>query len=183
MAPGEDVVKHQKGSTMAVTLMIMAVLILSLTMAMNIVVENSGMMKNSRGYRDDLYRAETGLTLAVETQAESWLAADSVLFDLSRDDAEMVVDGFSITDADGREMPVMGRYTIARIESEAAEDSPSKAFYPLGHQAPIPSGSGYSAMKFEIRRYGIRSTGASRPKNTADGVTVEAGLYKVFNIF
>jgi len=183
MVSGEHLLWHQKGSTMTVTLMIMAVLILSLTMAMNIVVENSGMMRNSRGYRHDLYRAETGITLAVETQAESWLAPDSVLFDLSRGDAEIQVDGFSVADADGREMPVMGRYTIARIESGAAEDSPSKAFYRLGHQAPVPPGSGYSAMKFEIRRYGICSTGTSKPQNPADGVTVEVGLYKVFNIF
>ena len=80
-------------------------------------------------------------------------------------------------------LTAMGSYSIARIESTPAPGLPSEKFYALSHQAPMPSGSGFSAMNFEIRRYGILSTGLSKQGRPDSGVTVEAGLYKVFNAF
>lgn len=171
------------GSALVLTLLLMAALLLSSLMAMNIAVTDSSIMKNSRSYRTDLYRAETGITLAGETHSESWLASDSALFDLSREDAVVVVKGFFIAGADGDDMPSMGNYSIARIESDPAVGSLSEQFYALGHQAPMPVGSGFSAREFEIRRYGVLSTGSSRPDRPDAGVTVEAGMYKVFNLF
>lgn len=173
----------RNGSVIAITLLIMVALSLSSLMAMNIAVSDSIIMRNSRSYRTDLYRAETGLTLAGETHVESWLSPDSDLFDLSVDDAAVMVEDFSITGVDGDDMPAMGSYAIARIDGAPAAGSLSGKFYALGHQAPMPAGSGCSAKSFEIRRYGVLATGSSRPDKPDVGVTVEAGVYKVFNIF
>ncbi len=172
----------ENGSAIVMTLLIMAALTLSMLMAINVAFNDSSIMKNSRAYLCDLYRAETGITVAEEEHAGSWLAADSDLFDLSKEDAAVIVNDFTITGPDGEPMPAMGSYSIARIEKAPAEDSPSKAFYALGHTAPMPAGSGCSAVKFEIRRYGILSTGSSE-QGPGAGVTVEAGLYKVLNKF
>jgi hypothetical protein len=159
----------------------MMALLLASVMAVNMAVSDSSIMRNSRIYRDALCRAETGITVAEETQAESWLASDSDLFDLSQEDAAVAVSGFSIADAAGNDMPAMGSFSIARLESAPSSGSLSERFYALGHLAPMPSGSGFSARDFEIRRYGILSTGSSGQGRS--GVTVEAGLYKVFNAF
>jgi hypothetical protein len=175
--------KETRGSALMVTMMVMMALLLAAVMAVNMAVSDSIIMRNNRIYRDDLYRAETGVTVARETQADSWLASDSELFDLSREDAAVTVDGFSIAGADGADLPSMGSYSIARIESDPEEGALSEQFYALGHRAPMPSGAGYSARSFEIRRYGILSTGSSRLDRPVRGVTVEAGLYKVFNSF
>ena len=173
----------QKGTIIVVTLLILAALTLSALMAVNMAVSDGAVMRNSRTYQCDLYRAETGITVARETHADSWLAPDSVLFDLSLDNAAISVDKFSIPGLDGKTMPVMGSYSIARIEGMPEPGSPSEQFYALSHKAPMPSGAGFSAMNFEIRRYGIISTGTSKQDGTAAGVTVEAGLYKIFNRF
>jgi hypothetical protein len=166
---------------MIITLLVLAALTLSSLMAMNVAVSDGAIMRNNRTYRCDLYRAETGITVAGEHHAASWLAPDSDLFDLSLDEAAVMVDDFTIAGVDGHDMPVMGKYAVARIESAPAAGSLSERFYALGHQAPMPIGSGFSARSFEIRRYGVLSTGSSNPDRP--GVTVEAGVYKVFNAF
>jgi hypothetical protein len=173
----------QNGTIIVVTLLILAALTLSALMAVNMAVCDGSVMRNSRMYQCDLYRAETGITVARETHADTWLAPDSVLFDLSLDNAGITVDQFSIPGVNGEDLPAMGRYVISRIESVPAPGSPSERFYALSHRAPMPSGSGFSAMNFEIRRYGIISTGSSKKDRPGSGVTVEAGLYKVFNRF
>ncbi|MEW6077145.1 MAG: PilX N-terminal domain-containing pilus assembly protein [Thermodesulfobacteriota bacterium] len=172
-----------RGSALMVTMLVMMALLLTAVMAVNMAMSDSSIMRNNRLYRDALYRAETGITLARETHADSWLAPDSELFDLSREDAAVTVNGFSVSGPDGNDLPAMGNYSIARIERDPEDESLSKQFYALGHRAPMPSGAGYSARSFEIRRYGVLSNGLSRPDRPAGGVTVEAGLYKVFNAF
>ncbi len=173
----------QAGTIIVVTLLVLAALTVSSLMAVNMAVSDGTVMRNSRTYRCDLYRAETGITVAKAAHTDSWLASDSILFDLSEGSAGVTEEGFSISGLDGNDLPAMGRYVIARIETVPAAGSLSEKFYPLSHMAPMPSGSGYSAMNFEIRRYGILSTGSSKKDRPDTGVTVEAGLYKVFNRF
>ena len=173
----------QEGTIIVVTLLILAALTLSALMAVNMAVSDGTVMRNTRTYQCNLYRAETGITVAKETHADSWLAPDSVLFDLSLNNAGISVDKFAIPGVDGEDMPVMGSYAIARIESMPEPGSPSEMFYALSHRAPMPSGAGFSAMNFEIRRYGIIAKGTSEQGKPGAGVTVEAGLYKVFNRF
>lgn len=171
----------QQGTAIIIAMLVLAALSLASLMAVNMAVSDSSIMRNNRTYRSDLYRAETGITVAGEYHAASWLASDSDLFDLSLDEAAVIVNGFTIAGVDGNDMPVMGKYAVARIESTPAAGSLSERFYALGHQAPMPIGSGFSARSFEVRRYGILSTGSSKPGRP--GVTVEAGVYKVFNAF
>lgn len=176
-------VSGQKGIIVIVTLLVLSVLTLSSLMAINMAAGDGAVMRNSRVFRSNLYRAETGITVAGESHSDSWLAPDSILFDLSQKDAGVRVDSFSLTGPDGKDIPSMGRYVLARIERGPASGTVSEQFYPLNHKAPVPSGSGYSAMNFEIRRYGILSTGSANNNGSNAGVTVEAGLYKVFNRF
>ena len=171
----------EAGAVIIVTLMILTILSMSSLMAVNMAVSDSRIMRNSRSYHCSLYRAETGITLAGEKHATSWLDPDSDLFDLSLDDAAFAVDNFCLVGIDGKDTPVMGGFKIGRIEKVPAARTLSDRFNHLGHRAPMPVGSGFSAMNFEIRRYGILSTG-TYPQGKSN-VTVEAGLYKIFNRF
>ncbi len=176
---GVSPIGKQKGSVIGITLLMVAALSLSSLMVADLALEDSAMMRNSREYRTGLYRAETGISLAGESHRQTWLAADSDLFDEIAEDAAWVEEGFAVTDKQGSALLDMGRYQIARIEANPAGDSLSENFYTLNHRAPVHSGAGFSAKNFEIRRYGIISTGFVHGRDP--GVTIEAGLSKIFN--
>jgi len=170
---------RQAGSVMAMAMLVLAALTLSSLLALTMVLNDSAMMRNNRDYRRTLYRAETGLALAAQTHRTTWLDPDSVLFD--EDDSQAVFERnpFTLADAGGNNLPAMGHYRIARIESAPASGSLSAQFYAIGHRAPLTGRAGFSARDFELRRYGIQSTGFDR--RGREGVRIEAGLAKVFN--
>ncbi|MFP4444928.1 MAG: hypothetical protein ACLFPD_01610 [Desulfosudaceae bacterium] len=164
---------------MAVAMLVLAALSLSSLLALTMVLNDSAMMRNNRDYRRMLYRAETGLALAAQTHRTTWLAPDSVLFDEDDPQAVFKCNPFTLADKQGNSLPALGRYRIARIQSAPAAGSLSARFYDISHRAPLTGRAGFSARDFELRRYGIRSTGFDQ--RGRDGVTIEAGLAKVFN--
>ncbi|MFP4040101.1 MAG: PilX N-terminal domain-containing pilus assembly protein [Desulfosudaceae bacterium] len=182
LVPGRSCpASDREGSVVAVAMLLLMVLSLSALMAMTMTLNDSAMMRNNRDYRRMLYKAETALALAAQTHRDSWLAADSPLFDEADPEAEVVADDFTLADKEGTDLPAMGRYRIARIESDPGVDSLSEKFYHLGHRAPLKGQAGFSARDFERRRYGLLAIGYDRRGN--DGVSIEAGFSKIFNKF
>ncbi|MFO8047897.1 MAG: pilus assembly PilX N-terminal domain-containing protein [Desulfosudaceae bacterium] len=182
LVPGRSCpASDREGSVVAVAILLLMVLSLSALMALTMTLNDSAMMRNNRDYRSMLYKAETALALAAQTHRDSWLAADSSLFDEADAGAEVVVDNFTLADKEGNDLPAMGRYRLTRIESDPGADSLSERFYHLGHRAPLKGRAGFSARDFERRRYGLLATGFDRRGN--EGVSIEAGFSKIFNKF
>ncbi len=177
-----NTVGNDKGSAIIVALLMGLALSLAVFIAMDNSFSNSRMMESNRQYRDNLYNAETGITVAVEENQTTWLAPASDLFrptsefTANPDDAQVSNPNVTILDETGATITVAS-YVVARIESTPLANTLSDDFdYDINHEAPPLIGSGSSPKYFEIRRYGIRST--VQPENT---LTVESGLYKEFN--
>ncbi|MCP4551835.1 MAG: hypothetical protein GY834_07300 [Bacteroidetes bacterium] len=170
-----DTFKNESGSAIVAALLMGLALSLAVFIAMDNSLFNSRTMRNSRQYIDNLYRGETGITVACEENRTTWLASASNLFQLTNT-VPVGNANVQITDENGNPLTVAS-YVIARIEIAPTPGTLSDSFpYKLNHQAPPPIGSKSSVRKFEIRRFGIRST--VQPANT---LTVESGLYKTFN--
>lgn len=171
--------KSSEGSTIIVALLMLVALSLAVFMAMENSLTDSKMMRSTRLYRDHLYRAETIISVAAEEHKDIWLDSASVLFDLSSGSAQVDRTDVGLEDVDGNTLTV-GDYSVARIENSPQSGSLSEEFYHLPHQAPPPIGSGYSSESFEIRRYGVFSTGRSNV-SVSRQVTLQTGLLKMFN--
>ena len=183
----ESIKSNNQGSTMIVALLILIALSLSVFMAMDGSITNSKMMRNSRDYRDNFYRAETGISVATELAQATWLSPTSLLFDMSDGNAEINNANVEIIDEDGDPIDIAA-YEIARIEdyngkSEIDDkldaDALTRSFYSLAHTSPPPVGSKMSPKNFEIRRYGIHSQ--ANPRKGSGRITLENGLFKLFN--
>ncbi len=180
-------ISNNAGSATIVALLMLAALSLTVFMAMDTSMMNSSMMRNNRDYRENLYRSESGLTIATENHQNVWLQAASPLFSISAGDAEIIDQDASINDADGNPVRV-AQYDIARVEdytdgtidSKLAEESLTRDFFPLPHFGPPVIGTGMSARNFEIRRYGIHTRAVDKRDNVTS-LTIESGLWKIFN--
>lgn len=166
---------NQRGSLMIAALLMLLGLSLTVFMAARIALTNSKMMRNNRLYRDNLYRAETLLSVAAEEHRRVWLDEDSVLFDLQDGKAEIIHSGIVIN-AGGTPAPI-GEYRVARIEKNPDPDSLSGRFYQMYHLSPPAVGSATSGQ-MTARRYGVLATGT-------DGrgygqVVLEAGFSRIF---
>ncbi len=177
-----DTFKDDKGSAIIAALLMGLALSLAVFVAMDNSLSNSRMMRNSRQYVDELYNAETGITVAAEENQTTWLRPASNLFQPTsafsgnEGNAQESNLNVQILDENGAQMTVAS-YVVARIEPIPLAGTLSADFeYHLNHEAPPPIGSGSSPKDFEIRRFGIRST--VQPANT---LTVENGLSKTFN--
>ena len=158
---------------MVAALLMLLGLSLTVFMAARIAVSNSRMMLNNRQYRNNLYRAESVISLAAETHRETWLAPGSDLLRMGKADAVFRTPADEAVEIriSEQEMQQAGRYEIYRVEQGQEQ------FYALPHKAPAMIGSGTSGKK-EIRRYGIRATGTNGRSNGK--VVLEAGFAKVF---
>lgn len=158
---------------MVVALLMLLGLSITVFMAARIAVSNSRMMLNNRQYRNNLYRAESVISLAAETHRETWLAPESDLLKMEKADAVYRTPAGELEEIriSEDETQKAGRYEIYRIEPEQDQ------FYALPHKAPTMIGSGTSGKK-EIRRYGIQATGTNGQGNGK--VMLEAGFAKVF---
>ena len=178
---------NNDGAIIIVALLMLVALSLTAFMASDNSLTNSRMMRNNRDYIDNLYRAESGISAAVEEHRKTWLDIDSALFDLDAGSACITNPKVQVEGEDGDPVSIAS-YQVARIEDytdsgiagKLDEDALSRDFYPLGHRAPPPVGSGTSPANFEIRRYGIRSQAIPRDQSPA-ATTVESGLSKFFN--
>lgn len=175
------------GSIMIAALLMLVALSLAVFMASDNSLTNSRMMRNSRDYRNDLYRAESGISTAVELHKTTWLDSDSDLFDMDAGNASITNNNVQLNDEDGNPIAIAS-YQIARIEnyedsdidSKLDDDALTRDFFSLGHTAPPQVGSGMSPANFEIRRYGIDSTAVPRDGSN-NSITIESGLSKLFN--
>lgn len=183
-------VNNNEGSTIVVVLLMLMALSLAVIMAMDTSMMNSSMMRNNRDYRDHLYRAESGISIAAEVSQATWLAGTSILFDLTDGDADRSDQLAVLNDVDNNSVNI-SEYDIARIEDYENDinvdnlldsDALTRDFYALSHIAPPPVGSGHSPKNFEIRRYGIHSQAFDR-QAVLTPLTLEAGLFKFFNKF
>jgi len=178
-----DILNNEKGSAIVVALLMGLALSLAVFIAVDNSLSNSRMMRSNRQYRDNLYRAETGLTVAAEQNQTTWLAPGSALFQATttfgvgnEGNAQESNANVQILNENAAQMTVAS-YVVARIEPTPLAGTLSDSFdYKMNHQAPPHIGSGSSPRYFEIRRYGIRST--AQPDNR---LTVESGLFKTFN--
>ncbi len=170
-----DIINNDRGSAIIIAILMSLALTTTVFIAMENSTTSSRMMRSHRDYRDRLYRAETGITIAQENHLTTWLNSTSNLFNFTNYNDQVGAD-VSILDENGANL-VVASYVIARIESAPPANTTSASLaYMLNHQAPPPIGDGTSPKSFEIRRYGIQSTVA--PENT---ITVESGLSKYFN--
>jgi len=179
--------KNNDGSTILVALLMLVALSLTAFMASDNSLTNSKMMRNNRDYIDNLYRAESGISAAVELHQQTWLDFDSDLFDLDAGNACITNNTVQIKGEDDTLVSIAS-YRVARVEdyrdsginSKLDDNALTREFYPLGHRAPPPVGSGTSPANFEIRRYGIQSKAIPRDGSPA-ATTIESGLSKFFN--
>lgn len=171
-----DSYKDERGSLMLTALLMLLALSVTVFMASRGAVTNSKLMRNNRQYRENLYRAETVLSVAMEEHTEKWLNSGSDLFDLEDENARLKEIKAEIKNSDG-EIIQVGKYRASRIESSPASGTLSAEFYPLHHKAPPAAGSGTSGKK-TIRRYGVYATGKNRDGNGK--VVLEAGFMKIF---
>ncbi|MFW6334058.1 MAG: hypothetical protein ACOC0W_02215 [Desulfosalsimonas sp.] len=159
---------------MVAALLIIFAISVTVFMAARSAVTNSKLMQNSRQYRENLYRAETAMNVALEEHTEKWLNSGSDLFDPEKSAPPGKIAA-EIKDSDGGTIKV-GKYRAARIEKNPS-DPFSRQFYPLYHRAPPAVGSGTSGKK-EVRRYGIVASGTE--KHARGEVVIEGGFIKVF---
>ncbi len=174
-------VNNDKGSAIIAALLMGLALSLAVLIAVDNTISNSRMMRNSRQYVDELYDAETGISVAAEDSASEWLDPASPLFNPTSTYAATPANAqFNGNAQIWDETPaqiLVANYVVARIEFTPQPGTLSESFnYKMNHDAPPRIGSGHSPKDFEIRRYGLRST--AQPANT---VTVEAGLSRTFN--
>ena len=180
-------VNNEQGSIMMVSLLMLAALSVTVFMSMDTSLMNSTIMRNNRDYRDKLYRSESGLSIAAELHRTSWLAGNSILFNLTNGNADITDQDANLTNADGNLVRV-AQYDIARIEdyndatvnSNLHADALTRNFFPLPHIGPPEIGSGNSAKNFEIRRYGIHSRAVDR-RDDVTPLAIESGAHKLFN--
>lgn len=161
---------------MMTSLLILFAISVTVFMASRMAVTNSKLMQNNRQYRDNLYRAETAISVAMEKHTEKWLGSGSDLFDLKDTDAGVEEISAEIKNKNGNRIKV-GKYCAARIESNPLPGSFSYEFYPLHHTAPPAVGSGTSGKK-QARRYGILASGTNQQNRGR--VVLEAGFMKIF---
>lgn len=208
-----NILGNKEGSVIIAVILILAGLSVVVFMASDDSITGNRLIKLGREYRNNTYRADTGVSLAIESHKETWLKSDSELFDLGNDtysydvsnDTDLDDDGsgnkilikdssgtavakvaggtiIELTDGAGALMGEQGRvgkYEIARIELSPASGSMSEKFYKIPHTGqPLP-GTGFSPKNFEIRRYGIVSTGEEEA-GSEKKVENEAGLFKYF---
>ncbi len=174
-------VNNEKGSAIIAALLMGLALSLAVLIAVDNTMSNSRMMRNSRQYVDELYDAETGITVGAEDSQGTWLAIGSPLFNptstYAGNEANAQFNGNALIWDETPAQILVANYVVARIENSPQAGTLSDTFnYDMNHQAPPRIGSGNSPKDFEIRRYGLRST--AQPANT---VTVEAGLSRTFN--
>lgn len=167
---------NQKGSLLVAALLMLTGLSLTVFMAAKIAMTNNQMMQNSRLYRDNLYRAQSVISLAAEEHREKWLSADSDLFDLDNSHAAHIEHGICLLSGSSGSFH-LGSCEIARLEESPAGGSVSDKFYRMSHIAPPAVGSG-SSGRMTQRRYGVLATGTdgSRPAK----VVLEAGFSRIF---
>lgn len=168
--------KDERGSMMLTALLMLLALSVTVFMAFRVAVTNSKLMRNNMHYRDNLYRAESVLSVAVEEHKEQWLDSGSDLLDLENKSARVKKIKAEIKNSE-EEIIQVGKYSASRIESNPASGDLSAEFYPLHHKAPPEAGSGTSGKK-TARRYGVYATGTNRDGNGK--VVIEAGFIKIF---
>ena len=185
--PLNSPLNNNDGAVMIIALLMLAALSLTAFMASDNSLTNSRMMRNNRDYINNLYRAESGISAAVERHQKTWLDFDSDLFDLDAGGVCITNNNVQVKGDDGALISIAS-YQVARIENYKASDINHKLddnaltrdFYALGHKAPPPIGSGTSPANFEIRRYGIKSKAIPRD-GSPSSTTIESGLSKFFN--
>lgn len=168
--------QNQRGSLMVAALLMLVGLSLTVFMAARIAMTNNQMMQNSRLYRDNLYRAQSVISLAAEKHREKWLRGDSELFDLGDPDAAYVEHGLCLNSGTGDSF-YLGSCEIARLEASPAGGSVSGKFYRMSHIGPPAVGSG-SSGRMTQRRYGVLATGTDGRRRGK--VVLEAGFSRIF---
>ncbi|WP_319524141.1 pilus assembly PilX N-terminal domain-containing protein [uncultured Desulfosarcina sp.] len=161
----------EEGIVTIVSLMVLVILTIAGIAAVTIANNETSIVRNEQIAVDTFYSTETGINDALVNYTD-WLTDDflteSVTVAGDEFDAATTVD-----DGD----------PVATIQVRCIEDSQTEVFDgdvgdeipAMSHTASPPSGSGYSAKYFQIRRYSITST------STSDGTAVQIGAWKVFN--
>ena len=179
--------QNNDGSIMIVALLLLVALSVTVFMASESSLTNSRMMRNNRAYLDNLYRAESGISMAIQENRDTWLDTGSALFDMDAASAVYTENPVQITDENGNPVNV-ARYEVARLEDYNGDsdvdnkldaDALTRQFYSMAHTAPPSIGSGMSPKNFEMRRYGIMAQAI--PRLGFNSLTLISGLSKLFN--
>ncbi|MFA7166738.1 MAG: PilX N-terminal domain-containing pilus assembly protein [Desulfoplanes sp.] len=159
-----DVTDNEKGMVLVVAILLLAALIILGTTG---VMQTSTDLKISGNYKTSIqtfYDTEGTLQHAIGTP-DTWLTTDFL--------TEEETEAFYKVDLDNNSVEIRCiEATGADIDelTDAANNLPA-----ISHRDSPPAGSGYSAMHFEVHRYGITTTSAG------GNVRIQTGVWKVFN--
>jgi len=165
-------VENDEGFVLVATIFILVIITLAGVFAITNSNTELSIVRNTQLLTREFYEAEAGIIDALEN-SNLWMTNAFLIAGETSANATL---SSTVTDTSGN--------PVANIEVRCIESSgtaiPSLSNeandLPLqSHTAPPPSGSGYSAKYFQIRRYGITTT-------STDGRTiVQGGAWKIFN--
>ena len=159
-----DMTGNEKGMVLVVVLLLLAALIILGTTG---VMQTSTDLKISGNYKTSIqtfYDTEGTLRHAIGTP-DTWLTTEFLTDGETTASYKASLDNNLV---EIRDIEATGT-TISEL-SDAANDLPA-----ISHRDSPPNGSGYSAMHFEVHRYGITTTSAG------GNVRIQMGVWKVFN--
>ena len=122
-----NMINNDKGSAIIAALLMTLALSLAVFIAMDNSLSNSKMMRSNREYTDNLYKAETGITVAVEEHQTTWLSSASTLFSDTTGNATEGNPNVTIVDENAANM-TLASYVVGRIQSSPAVGSFSENF-------------------------------------------------------
>ena len=164
---------NEEGFLLGASILISALLLLAGVLALWASNTEVQVVRNDGDMTREFYNAEGGVIDALanyNTGSTNWMT-DSFLLAAeggnatcnSEDDTGITVATVKVRAIDNSGVPLFGT-------GDPADNLPLQH-----HISPPPAGSGYSAIYFETRRYGI--TGTSQSGNTQ----VQVGTWKAFN--
>lgn len=194
----KNTVNNQGGFVLITSLVIMVVLVLLGTFALNTTNVELQISGNDRVAKEDFFNQENCITTG-KFNFRTWLttaylntAETSAFYPPAGNDANGngFNDASECTDPNG---VVRGAYKVKNIEDTGAPiaiwddsasfpnaaDHPANKYPTLAHKDKPPVGSGTDPANFEIRRFVITSYSPENDRNTV----VQQGVFKIFNKF
>ena len=179
----KSTIDNEDGMVTVFVLMILVILTVAGIVGINMSNNEANIVRNEQLAATDFYDAESGINDA-RINFNTWLT-DAFLA-TGETAASSTLNSFA-TDKDGNPLAtVQATVQVRCIENNAVDGSgnavPTTIFNDvadempaMNHTAPPPTGSGYSVVNFETRRYSITST------SNSGRTVVQCGVWKVFN--
>ncbi|GAB6909551.1 hypothetical protein DESC_850011 [Desulfosarcina cetonica] len=162
---------NNDGSVTIVSLMVLVILTLAGIAAIAISNNETAIVRNQQMATTTFYNAETGINDA-RVNYTTWLT--NSFLSASETEASGEFDALT-TDDEGNPVATIQVRCIENSGSTVFDGDVGDQIPAMSHTASPPSGSGYSAKYFQIRRYSITSTA------TSDNTVVQVGAWKIFN--